>query len=179
MPVLVAELAKRVCQNSHRIAILARIILARGLRPGERRGGRKKGTPNRRTSILRDLAIDGNRQLAIDHMAEVLEYYTQKVTASSRHRCQCSRCSGSSATRLAKYQSPQLQAIAVQQTHRKRNWPARATRNFSKIYRLERRTELLATGADWPSVAALAFTTNKLMLVLRCIGSSQTKQCLR
>jgi hypothetical protein len=49
-------------------------------------------------------------------MAEVLEYYTQKVTASSRHRCQCSRCSGSSATRLAKYQSPQLQAIAVQQT---------------------------------------------------------------
>jgi hypothetical protein len=40
-------------------------------------------------------------------------------------------------------------------------------------------TELLATGADWPSVAALAFTTNKLMLVLRCIGSSQTKQCLR
>jgi hypothetical protein len=116
MPVLVAELAKRVCQNSHRIAILARIILARGLRPGERRGGRKKGTPNRRTSILRDLAIDGDRQLAIDHMAEVLEYYTQKVTASSRHRCQCSRCSGSSATRLAKYQSPQLQAIAVQQT---------------------------------------------------------------
>jgi hypothetical protein len=89
MPVLVAELAKRVCQNSHRIAILARIILARGLRPGERRGGRKKGTPNRRTSILRDLAIDGNRR---------------------------SRCSGSSATRLAKCQSPQLQAIAVQQT---------------------------------------------------------------
>jgi hypothetical protein len=88
--------------------------LARGSRPGERRGGRKKGTPNRRTSILRDLAIDGNRQLAIDHMAEVLEYYTQMDDPEEREHWQ--RCRLEAATRLAKYQSPQLQAIAVQQT---------------------------------------------------------------
>ena len=90
--------------------------MAGGSRPGERRGGRKKGTPNRRTSILRDLAIDGNRQLAIDHMAEVLEYYTQKVTDDPEQREHWQRCRLEAATRLAKYQSPQLQAIGVQQT---------------------------------------------------------------
>jgi hypothetical protein len=90
--------------------------LPRGSQPGERRGSRKKGTPNRRTTILRDLAIDGNRHLAIDHMAEVLEYYTQKVTDDPEQREHWQRCRLEAATRLAKYQSPQLQAIAVQQT---------------------------------------------------------------
>jgi hypothetical protein len=92
--------------------------LPRGSQPGERRGGRQKGTPNRRTSILRDLAIDGNRRLAIDHMAEVLEFYTQKVTDDPEQREHWQRCRLEAATRLAKYQSPQLQAIAVRQETR-------------------------------------------------------------
>jgi hypothetical protein len=92
--------------------------LPRGSQPGERRGGRQKGTPNRRTSIFRDLTIDGNRRLAIDHMAEVLEFYTQKVTDDPEQREHWQRCRLEAATRLAKYQSPQLQAIAVQQETR-------------------------------------------------------------
>ena len=92
--------------------------MPRGSQLGERRGGRQKGTPNRRTSILRDLAIDGNRRLAIDHMAEVLEFYTQKVTDDPEQREHWQRCRLEAATRLAKYQSPQLQAIAVRQETR-------------------------------------------------------------
>jgi hypothetical protein len=93
--------------------------LPRGSQPGERSGGRKKGTPNRRTTILRDLAIDGNRRLAVDHMAEVLEYYTQRAIDDPEQREHWERCRLEAATRLAKYQSPQLQAIAVQQQTRK------------------------------------------------------------
>jgi hypothetical protein len=89
--------------------------LPRGSQPGERRGGRQKGTPNRRTSILRDLALDGNRWLAVEHMAEVLEFYTQKVADDPEQREHWQRCRLEAATRLAKYQSPQLQAIAVQE----------------------------------------------------------------
>ena len=92
--------------------------MPRGSQPGERRGGRQKGTPNRRTTILRDLALDGNRRLAIDHMAEVLEFYTQQVTDDPEQREHWERCRLEAATRLAKYQSPQLQAIAVQQETR-------------------------------------------------------------
>ena len=93
--------------------------MPRGSQPGERRGGRQKGTPNRRTTILRELALDGNRRLAIDHMAEVLEYYTQKVADDPEQREHGQRCRLEAAARLAKYQSPQLQAIAVQQETRK------------------------------------------------------------
>jgi hypothetical protein len=89
--------------------------LPRGSQPGERRGGRKKGTPNRRTTILRDLALDGNRRLAIDHMAEVLEFYTERAINDPEQVEHWQRCRLEAATRLAKYQSPQLQAIAVQQ----------------------------------------------------------------
>jgi len=92
--------------------------LPRGSQPGERRGGRKKGTPNRRTTILRDLAIDGNRRLAVDHIAEVLEYYTQRAIDDPEQREHWERCRLEAATRLAKYQSPQLQAIVVQQETR-------------------------------------------------------------
>jgi phosphoribosylanthranilate isomerase len=48
-------------------------------------------------------------------MAEVLEFYTQKVTDDPEQREHWQRCRLEAATRLAKYQSPQLQAIAVQQ----------------------------------------------------------------
>lgn len=92
--------------------------MPRGSQPGERRGGRRKGTLNRRTTILRDLALDGNRRLAVEHMAEVLEFYTQKVTDDPEQREHWQRCRLEAATRLAKYQSPQLQAIAVQQETR-------------------------------------------------------------
>jgi hypothetical protein len=92
--------------------------LPRGSQPGERRGGRQKGTLNRRTTILRDLALDGNRRLAVEHMAEVLEFYTQKVTDDPEQREHWQRCRLEAATRLAKYQSPQLQAIAMQQETR-------------------------------------------------------------
>jgi hypothetical protein len=84
--------------------------LPRGSQPGERRGGRQKGTPNRRTTILRDLAIDGNRQLAVDHMAEVLEFYTERAINDPEQVEHWQRCRLEAATRLAKYQSPQLQA---------------------------------------------------------------------
>ena len=90
--------------------------MPRGSQPGERRGGRKKGTPNRRTTILRDLAIDGNRRLAVDHMAEVLEFYTERAINDPEQVEHWQRCRLEAATRLAKYQSPQLQAIAVQRT---------------------------------------------------------------
>jgi hypothetical protein len=94
-------------------AFLYRVVLPRGSQPGERRGGRKKGTLNRRTTILRDLALDGSRRLAIDHMAEVLEYYTQKTIDDPEQREHWQRCRLEAATRLAKYQSPTFSAVAV------------------------------------------------------------------
>ena len=51
-------------------------------------------------------------------MAEVLEYYTQRVIDDPEQREHWERCRLEAATRLAKYQSPQLQAIVVQQETR-------------------------------------------------------------
>jgi len=62
---------------------------------------------------LRDLALNGDRRLAIDHMAEVLEYYTQKAIDDPEQREHWQRCRLEAATRLARYQSPTFSAVAV------------------------------------------------------------------
>jgi hypothetical protein len=49
-------------------------------------------------------------------MAEVLEFYTERAINDPEQVEHWQRCRLEAATRLAKYQSPQLQAIAVQRT---------------------------------------------------------------
>jgi|SRR5262245_3674853 len=43
-----------------------------GAKPGERRGGRKKGTPNRTTATLRALAAD-HTDLALERLVRILK----------------------------------------------------------------------------------------------------------
>jgi hypothetical protein len=120
-----------------------RFCLPRGSQPGERRGGRQKGTPNRRTTILRNLALDGNRRLAIDHMAKVLECYTQKVTDDPEQREHWERCRLEAATRLAKHQSATFSAVAVTGQSQQRTEKLARTPKRELAFELKRRAEAL------------------------------------
>jgi hypothetical protein len=108
---------------------------------------------------LRDLALDGNRRLAIDHIAEVLEFYTQQVKDDPEQREHWQRCRLDAATRLAKYQSPQLQAIAVQQETRETKLARMSDEELFK--------ELQAKGA------ALGFTIERIRPQLTLVDSSK------
>src|SRR5262249_60894533 len=80
-------------------------MAGKGSRPGERRGGRKKGTPNRRTSVLAAKAeaaaagVDGEQPL--DYLLRIMRDPTTEP-----HR------RDAAAKAAAPYIHPQLQAVA-------------------------------------------------------------------
>lgn len=54
--------------------------MARGSAPGERRGGRQKGTPNKATAVLKDLAQNYTEE-AVTALAEVMRDATAPAVA--------------------------------------------------------------------------------------------------
>jgi hypothetical protein len=88
-------------------------MAGKGSRPGERRGGRKKGTPNRRTAALKTaeqtLAAGVNDARAgglepLDYLLSIM----RDPTADPHLRLVAARAS-------APYRHPALQAVRVQQ----------------------------------------------------------------
>lgn len=100
-----------------------------GSKPGERRGGRKKGTPNKRTRARQELmaklldTCGGDPNLAADALlgVEVLRYWAREFDRIARIEWERDKAKGkifadaaiSVAAKLAPYQSPQLRAVVV------------------------------------------------------------------
>src|SRR5277367_6360706 len=105
--------------------------------------GRPKGAKSRRT-ILRELQsarVDPTRK-AIDYLAEVLAYYRRMADAEPSKFTHWMGLVMECATRLAKYQSPTFQAIAVTGTNQDQAILAKLT-NAELAMALKARAESL------------------------------------
>jgi hypothetical protein len=101
--------------------------LPRGSQPGERRGGRAKGTPNKATAKRQSIiTMATNGQSAVDHMRSLLAFYTAKAEAEPKRQDYWQRCRLEAAKALAQYETPRLQAIMVEPPNRRRELAAKS-----------------------------------------------------
>ena len=92
-----------------------------GSKPGERRGGRKKGSLNKAT-IERALmaerevanANETRQKLAKDHLEELVNFYARMAISKPDEVEKWSKLRIEAASRLAPYQSPKLGVVMIQ-----------------------------------------------------------------
>ena len=92
-----------------------------GSKPGERRGGRKKGSLNKAT-IERALmaerevanANEIRQKLAKDHLEELVNFYARMAISTPDEVEKWSKLRMEAASRLAPYQSPKLGVVMIQ-----------------------------------------------------------------
>ena len=102
------------------MAIIA-IMNRGGSKPGERRGGRKKGSLNKAT-IERALmaerevanANETRQKLAKDHLEELVNFYARMAISKPDEVEKWSKLRMEAASRLAPYQSPKLGVVMIQ-----------------------------------------------------------------
>jgi hypothetical protein len=92
-----------------------------GSKPGERRGGRKKGSLNKAT-IERALmaereiatASETRQKLAKDHLEELVDFYARMSISEPDEVEKWSKLRMEAASRLAPYQSPKLGVVMIE-----------------------------------------------------------------